>query len=36
MKLLAEETEIVDKPNAEELVDAKGGIEFDHVSSVPP
>lgn len=32
MKLLAEEKEIVDKPDAEELVNAKGGIQLDHVS----
>lgn len=32
MKLLAEETEINDKPNAAELTNAKGGIEFDNVS----
>lgn len=34
MKLLSEEKEIVDKPDAEELVDAKGEIELDHVSSL--
>lgn len=31
MKLLAEEKEIVDKPGAEELKDANGDIELDHV-----
>ena len=31
MKLLAEETEIKDKPDAVELSDAKGEIELDHV-----
>jgi ABC-type transport system involved in Fe-S cluster assembly fused permease/ATPase subunit len=31
MKLLSEEKEITDKPDAEELVDAKGEIELDHV-----
>lgn len=32
MKLLAEEKEIVDKPGAEELKNANGDIELDHVS----
>lgn len=31
MKLLAEEKEIVDKPGAEELKNATGEIELDHV-----
>lgn len=31
MKLLAEEKEIVDKPGAEELKNAKGDIELEHV-----
>ena len=31
MKLLSEEKEIVDKPDAAELIDAKGEIELDHV-----
>lgn len=35
MKLLAEEKEIVDKPDAEELTDARGDLELDHVSSSP-
>lgn len=32
MKLLAEETEINDRPDAVELGDAQGEIELDHVS----
>ncbi|KAK9900470.1 hypothetical protein P389DRAFT_192735 [Cystobasidium minutum MCA 4210] len=32
MKLLAEEKEIVDKPDAEELTDARGDLELDHVN----
>lgn len=35
MKLLAEEKEIVDKPDAEELKNAAGELELDHVSTVP-
>lgn len=35
MKLLAEEKEIVDKPDAEELKNAAGELELDHVSTFP-
>jgi hypothetical protein len=36
MKLLAEEKEVVDKPDAEELTDARGELELDHVSLMIP